>query len=63
MNTLLTNLTEEKRARTELEEQVSQLRNENQELVAEREKLMDLVNDLLPSSKVHTTFKYLHTPL
>lgn len=62
MNTLLTNLTEEKRARTELEEQVSQLRNENQELVAEREKLMDLVNDLLPSSKVLKTFKYLHTP-
>ncbi|KAL9955136.1 hypothetical protein ACROYT_G036422 [Oculina patagonica] len=52
MNTLLSNLTEEKRARTELEEQVSQLEKNNQDLVSECGKLRDLVNDLLPLSKV-----------
>lgn len=52
MNTLLTKFTEEKRARTELEELVSHLEEKNKELVSECEKLRDLVDDLLPSSKV-----------
>ena len=52
MNTLLTNVTEEKRARAELEQLVTQLEEKNKELVSECEKLKDLVNDLLPLSKV-----------
>ena len=54
MNTLLTNFTEEKQARAELEQLVSQLEEKNQELVSECEKLRDLVNDLLPVSNVST---------
>ena len=56
MNTLLTSFTEEKRARTELEELVSQLEKKNQELVSECGKLRDLVNDLLPLSKVYRRY-------
>lgn len=60
MNTLLTTVTEEKRARTELEELVSHLEERNKELLLECVKLRDLVNDLLPSSKV---WIHMYTPL
>ena len=52
MNTVLTKFTEEKRARTELEELISHLEEKNKVLVSECEKLKDLVNELLPLSKV-----------
>ena len=60
MNTLLTKFTEEKRARTELEGLVSHLEEKNKGLHSECEKLKDLVNDLLPSSKVRI---HMYTPI
>lgn len=63
MNDLLTKFTEEKRARTELEEHVSYLKKQNNELVTECEKLKQLVNDLLPSSKVWIHHTHLYSVL
>lgn len=52
MNSLLTSFAEEKEAKTQLEQLVSQLEEKNKELVSECENLRKLVNDFLPPSKV-----------
>ena len=63
MNDLLTKFTEERRARTELGELVSYLEKKNDELVGECEKLKQLVNDLLFSSKVWIHHTHLYSML
>ena len=45
MNSLLTSFAEEKEAKTQLEQLVSQLEEKNKELVSECENLRKLVND------------------
>lgn len=52
MNSLLSDLNEERNKRIELDERIISMETTNQKLVSECEKLKDMVNDLLHSSKV-----------
>ena len=52
MNSLLSNLTDERTRRVELEERISSMEEKNKELLTESEKLKELVNDMLHLSKV-----------
>ena len=52
MNTLLSDLNEERNKRIELDERIKSMERTNQNLVEECASLKDMVNDLLHSSKV-----------